>query len=250
MAQAPSDWWMYHGDPAHSGLATGSAITSANVGTGLKTLHDVELDGPILSTPALAGGFAYVGTANSHDAATGDVSWIFCTCQFQADVANRPNQLPAELLNGPPPAGFTAFDGTPVCTGCSVWAGIAYDERLNRLYCSTGNPQPDSGLPSAGYSNGLLVLDAGTGAFVGCVQFPPESSYRTTDVDVDVGGGPTLFTDAQGKRRVGLGCKNGSYMVLDADTLERLALRQMLPFYQGGGQIPTVDPHSNSPAMN
>lgn len=378
-----SDWWMYHGDPAHSGLATGSSITSANVGTGLKTLHDVELDGPILSTPAVAGGFVYVGTANSHeavgsnggsfykvelatgdiaavfhwdipaqerdthgfcgmgctpcvtggrvywsafngklycldqstlelvwvtdlryadelhkqpvtndlgaeqglppaagwsspvvvngrlyvgmgegenpflygfvyclDAATGDVVWIFCTCQFQANVSNQPNQLPAEVVSGPAPPGYTVFNGTPVTTGCSVWAGIAYDAGLNRLYCSTGNPQPDSELPSLGTSNGLLVLDADTGAFVGFVQFPPQSSYRVTDVDVDVGGAPTLFTDSQGKRRVGLGCKNGSYMVLDAETLAPLALRQMLPFYNDGGQIATVDPHSNDPSLN
>lgn len=378
----PSNWWMFHGDPAHSGLATGSAITSANAGE-LKVLHDVSLDGPILSTPALVDGFAYVGTANSHDAvgsnggsfykvelatgtiaavfhwdipaqerdthgfcgmgctpavtggkvyfsafngriycldqatlalvwvtdlryadalhnqpvtndlgaeqglppaagwsspvvvngrlyvgigegenpflysfvycldaASGDVIWIFCTCQFEKGVANQPNQLPAELLNGPPPPGFTTFSGDPVARGCSVWAGIAWDEGLNRLYCSTGNPVPDSGLPSAGYSNGLLVLDAGTGAFVGFVQFPPESSYRVSDIDVDVGGAATLFTDAQGNRRVGLGCKNGTYMVLDAESLALVAQRQMLPFYRNGGQVPDVDRHSNDPNPN
>lgn len=384
-----SDWWMFHGDPAHSGLVTGSSITSANVGT-LATLWDVELDGPILSTPAVVAGFVYVGTANSHeavgsnggsfykveletgaitavfhwdipaeerdthgfcgmgctpcvtggrvywsafngkiycldqatlkllwvtdlryadalhnqpvtndlgaeqglapaagwsspvvangklyvgfgegenpflysfvyclDAASGDVVWIFCTCQFQANQANQPNQLPAATLSGPPPAGFTVFDGQPVTKGCSVWAGIAYDETLNRLYCSTGNPvilvdgsPSDSPLPSPGTSNGLLVLAADTGMFINFVQFPPQSSYRVTDIDVDVGGAPTLWTDAQGHRRVGLGCKNGSYMVLDAQTLVPLALRQMLPSYQNGGQIATVDPHGTSDETN
>ncbi len=377
-----SDWWMFHGDPAHSGLVTGSSITSANVGT-LATLWDVELDGPILSTPAVVAGFVYVGTANSHeavgsnggsfykvelktgaitavfhwdipaeerdthgfcgmgctpcvtggrvywsafngkiycldqatlkllwvtdlryadalhnqpvtndlgaeqglapaagwsspvvvngklyvgfgegenpflysfvyclDAASGDVVWIFCTCQFQANQANQPNQLPAETLSSPPPAGFTVFDGPPVTKGCSVWAGIAYDETLKRLYCSTGNPSPDSELPSLGTSNGLLVLAADTGTFINFVQFPPQSSYRVTDIDVDVGGAPTLWTDAQGHRRVGVGCKNGSYMVLDAQTLVPLALRQMLPFYNDGGQIATVDPHGTADETN
>src|SRR5436309_11973948 len=129
MAQASSDWWMYHGDPAHSGLATGSAITSANVGTGLKTLHDVELDGPILSTPALAGGFAYVGTANSHDAvgsnggsfykvelATGAIAAVF---HWDIPAAERDTH------------GFCGMGCTPAVT-----EGRVYWSAFNgRIYC-------------------------------------------------------------------------------------------------------------------
>src|SRR5579863_8209190 len=60
-----SNWWMYHGDQAHTGLATGSRITSRNAGT-LKVLHDIEIPGPVLSVPAIVDGFVYVGLANSH----------------------------------------------------------------------------------------------------------------------------------------------------------------------------------------
>jgi len=383
MTQTPANWWMFHGNPEHSGFVSTSSISSATV-AGLKAMTDVALDGPVLSTPAIVDGFIYVGTANSHEAvgsnggsfykidiATGEIAavfhwdiaaserdthsfcgmgctpavadgkvyfsafngklycldqetlaaewitdlryadplhnqpvtndlgtelgnpvvagwsspvvangrvyvgigegenpfaygfvycldgrsgnvvWIFCTCQFQANQANAPNTLPAELLDGGnPPPGFTAFGGNPVTKGCSVWAGIAYDAKLDRLFCSTGNPQPDGALPTHGYSNGLLTLSAATGAFVGFAQFPETSSYRVSDIDVDVGGAATLFTDAQGRRLVGLGCKNGSYMVMDADTLEILQVRQMLPYHADGSRIATVDPHSTSSAMN
>ncbi len=144
---------------------------------------------------------------------------------------------------GEPPPGFSLFVGTPVTLGCSVWGGIAYDRELDRLYCPTGNPSPDGPLPCPGYSNGLLALDASTGAFQGFVQFPPESSYRPSDVDVDVGGSPTLFTDEQGRRLVALGCKNGGFMTLDAKTLEIVALRQILPYRADGEQFPAIDPH-------
>jgi len=45
------------------------------------------------------------------------------------------------------------------------------------------------------------------------------------------------------RRVVGVGCKNGSFHVLDADTLAPIKWRQLLPTYNDGTQIPTVDPH-------
>jgi glucose dehydrogenase len=123
-----------------------------------------------------------------------------------------------------------------------VWSSIAYDDNLGRIYCTTGNPVPDSTLPSKGFSNGLLALDATSGAFRGFFQALPESSYRATDVDVDFGGSPVLFT-RDGRRMVAAGCKNGGFFVLDAVTLELIRWRQLLPYYNDGRQIPSVDPH-------
>ena len=51
-----SNWWMFHGDPAHTGLVTGSGITSKNVAR-LKLLHDVPIPGPVLSVPAIVDAF-------------------------------------------------------------------------------------------------------------------------------------------------------------------------------------------------
>ncbi|HSS49017.1 MAG TPA: PQQ-binding-like beta-propeller repeat protein [Thermoanaerobaculia bacterium] len=377
-ANGNSGWWMYHGDPEHSGFVSDSPINSSNAAK-LKIFKELELDGPVLSTPAVVDGYVYVGTANSHravdsnggsfhkielatgkiaathkwsipaeegdshgfcgmgctpavaggkvyfvafnamlycldqnnlkpvwstnlryadpahnqpvtntigmdqgnppvggwssplvvgnrvytgigegenpsaytfvyclDAETGDVVWLFCTNQFLEGKDNEPNQIPAPAVTGPLPPGFTAVVGPPITLGCSVWGGIGYDKNLNRLYCPTGNPSPDGMLPCLGYSNGLLALDAATGTFQGFVQFPPESSYRASDVDVDVGGGPTLFTNEQGRRLVALGCKNGGFMTLDAKTLEIVKLRQLLPYTDDRQQFPKIDPHPPS----
>lgn len=376
-ANGSSGWWMYHGDPEHTGFVSDSPINSSNAAK-LQVWKELQLGGPVLSTPAIVDGYVYVGTANAQgavgsnggsfhkielatgtivatfnwdipaseadthgfcgmgstpavtggrvyfvafngklycldqqtltaiwitdlrhadpvhnqpaanilgmdqgqppvagwsspvvangrvylgigegenpdaysfvyclDASTGNVIWLFCTNQFVAGQPNQPNQVPSAVVSGTPPPPYTVVDTTPVTLGCSVWGGIAYDQTLNRLYCPTGNPSPDSTLPSLGWSNGLLVLDAGTGSFVGFVQFPPASSYRPSDIDVDVGGSPTLFTDETGRRLVALGCKNGGFMTIDAQTLAIVKLRQLLPYADGSSsqQFPAIDPH-------
>lgn len=181
------------------------------------------------------------------DAASGNVVWIFCTNQFVAGQPNQPNALPANAVQSTaPPPPFTVVQAPPVTLGCSVWGCIAYDAKLNRLYCPTGNGTPDGPLPTPGWSNGLLALDAASGAFKGFYQIPAQSNYRDSDIDVDVGASPTLF-DLGPRRMVGVGCKNGSFHVLDADTLAPVKWRQLLPYITDATgkkqQIPSVDPH-------
>jgi outer membrane protein assembly factor BamB len=375
-----SNWWMYHGDHGHTGMATGSSLNSGNV-AGLKLLYDIQVPGPVLSVPALVDGFVYVGLANSHDvkdsnggtflkidvttgkvaakfewhidpaegdthgfmgmgctpairdgkvyfsafngklyclnqadltpvwitdlriadlahnqpvsntlgdptdppaagwsspvvankmvyvgmgegenpalfgfvycldAETGNVAWIYCTCQFEDGVPNQPNVLPPGTIKGALPPPFVLGPGDPQIRGCSVWSSIAFDSRLNRLYCATGNPVPDSTLPCKGFSNGILSLDASSGVFRGFFQALPESSYRDSDNDVDFGGSPILFT-VDGRRLVAAGCKNGGLFVLDADTMELVRWRQLLPYYNDGRQIPSVDPHFSASQQN
>ncbi|HEX2832531.1 MAG TPA: PQQ-binding-like beta-propeller repeat protein [Thermoanaerobaculia bacterium] len=376
---ATTNWWMFHGDTAHTGEVTDSTINSGSVAQ-LKNTFSLNVPGSILSTPAVADGYVYVGLANasasqavptgiggtmlkvnidtgvteasyswsvdknerdSHgfagmgctpavvngkvyfiafngvlyclnasdmsldwstnlrwadlpknqpvnnvanygqepptpqaagwsspciydgkvwvgigegendalysfvfclDASTGNVLWIFCTNQFVKGTANQVNVLPASIVVGPLHPPFSSTPTQPVTLGCSVWSSPAYDPELDILYCSTGNPVPDGELPSAGYSVGLLALKGTTGDFVAFVQFPAESSYRVSDIDVDVGGAPTLYA-INGRKVVGIGCKNGSYMICDAQTLEILKWRQMLPYMNDGTQISTVDPH-------
>jgi outer membrane protein assembly factor BamB len=177
------------------------------------------------------------------DANSGNVIWMFCTCQFVYGTSNVPNQLPLECVRQELPPGFTTVTNQPVAKGASVWSGVAYDPDLDQLYCATGNPQPDGALPTAGYTNGVLILEGSSGAFKGFVQIPSESSYRPTDIDVDIGGAPTLY-EIDGQKVVGIGCKNGCYMVFEAQapfTIRKY--RQMLPFMNDGTQIPTVDAH-------
>jgi outer membrane protein assembly factor BamB len=205
------------------------------------------------SSPAVVNGRVYVGMGEGEnpdlygfvyclDANSGNVIWIYCTCQYVQGVNNEPNQMPLETMKNGVPSGFTTFDGQPLAKGASVWSGIAVDPDLDAIYCATGNPQPDGELPTAGYTNSVLVLAASTGAFKACIQIPAEYSYRPSDIDVDIGGAPTIW-EMNGRKVVGIGCKNGCYLVFDASTYEVLARRQLLPFMNDGSQIPTVDPH-------
>lgn len=186
------------------------------------------------------------------DTATGDVKWLFCTNQFVEGVPNQPNVVPTNAVGiSPLPSPFTASDVGPIIMGCSVWGSIAYDSELNRIYCSTGNQAPEPAslpeLPSPGYSNGVLSLDANAGTFEAFFQVPFESNYRPSDFDIDVGGAPVLFKWSQGtpqeRKAVAFGCKNGTFFVLDALTLELIASRQLLPYQNDGTWIATVDPH-------
>jgi outer membrane protein assembly factor BamB len=367
----PAGWWMFHGDPAHTGEVSDTHITAESVRS-LELLHSLEVPGSVLSTPAVVAPYAYVGLANTlevatqiggqmlkidlasgevvarytweipiderdthgfcgmgctpavaegcvvfsafngklyclaeedlslrwvtdlrhadpaHnqpitndsggepkaagwsspvlydgrvyvgmgegenpslygfvyclDAATGDVIWVFCTCQYEANRPNLPNELPSDTVTSPPPEGFTTYAGTVLVKGASVWSSIAYDPDLDQLYCATGNPQPDGPLPTAGYTNSVLVLRGFTGKFVASVQIPASSSYRPSDIDVDIGGSPTLY-ELDGRKLVGIGCKNGAYVVFDAVNFEIVRVRQLLPLHEDGTQIATVDPH-------
>jgi outer membrane protein assembly factor BamB len=373
-----SNWWMFHGDPAHTGEVTASGINSTTVSK-LKLTQSIDVPGSILSTPAVVDGFAYVGLANSlkvaaqnggtflkidlttgataaefnwaidvndrdthgfcgmgctpavvngyvyfsafdgktycldqqtlalqwvtdlryadmahnqpvtnnfaaadaqglakasgwsspvvdgnyvyvgmgegensflygfvycMEASTGNIVWIYCTCQFEAGTNNAVNQLPLECIQPPTvlPPGFTTYAGQPLAKGASVWSGIALDPGLKQIYCATGNPAPDGELPTAGYTNSVVILDSATGAFKGYVQIPAATSYRPSDIDVDIGGAPTLYS-INGRKVVGIGCKNGCYMVFDAQTFEIIETRQMLPLMNDGSQIASVDPH-------
>jgi outer membrane protein assembly factor BamB len=217
---------------------------------------------PVVANPDGSGDRVYVGMGEGEnplcygfvyclDAQTGMVRWIYCTCQFVENVPNLPNMLPPSTTAGTLAAPFSVGPCNPPVRGCSVWSSIAYDLALNRLYCTTGNPAPDSALPSKGFSNGVLALDATSGSYRGFFQPPPESSYRPTDVDVDFGGSPTLYT-VGGRRVLAAGCKNGGLFVLDAASLELLGWRQLLPCYNDGSRIPSVDPHvgPNDPRLD
>jgi len=204
------------------------------------------------SSPVVSGDRVYLGMGEGEnpdvygfvyclDARTGDVIWMFCTCQFEAGRPNRPNELPNDTVAEPPP-GFTTYGARVLVKGASVWSSIAHDPGLDQLYCATGNPQPDGPLPTPGYTNSVVVLRASTGEFLASVQVPASSSYRPSDIDVDIGGSPTLY-EVDGRKLVGIGCKNGAYVTFDAASYEIVAVRQLLPLHRDGSQVSTVDPH-------
>ncbi|HEX3582473.1 MAG TPA: PQQ-binding-like beta-propeller repeat protein [Thermoanaerobaculia bacterium] len=236
------------------------------------------------SSPAVVNGRVYVGVGEGEnpylygfvyclEANTGNVIWVFCTCLFDGTTNttgqivnnNKPNQIPLECVRQELPPGFTTVTDQPVAKGASVWSGVAVDPDRNEVYAATGNPQPDATLPTPGYTNSVVVLDATTGDFKGFIQIPGGTfiappytipgpgnvmpvagSYRPSDIDVDIGGAPTLW-EMDGQKCVGIGCKNGIFMVFDPSQINNPSYvpftRQMLPTMNDGTQIATVDPH-------
>jgi outer membrane protein assembly factor BamB len=204
------------------------------------------------SGPLVVNGKVYVGSGEGEsaptygivfclDALTGNVIWCFCTCKFAAGADNQPNHIPAAAaISNPLPVWATAagfvIQSNPPETGCAVWSSCGYDIFSNRIYVGTGNSQyPHTAQPDEKYGSGLISLDANTGQFRGFFQPTQDDSYWPGDSDIDVPGSPTLFTLGRGQRAVAFGSKNGSFFVLNANTLVPIARRQMLPRMGGSG---------------
>lgn len=204
------------------------------------------------SGPLVVGDRVFVGCGEGEDANTygfiycldansGRVRWLFCTAKFGGAGDNAPNVLPAAVAaSWAASAGFTVAANPPE-SGSSVWSSCAYDSTLDRIYVGTGNSQYDFTIPGLGtilpdqkYGSGVISLDAATGAFRGFFQPAPDDSYWPGDLDIDVPGAPTVVRRGT-DRVVAFGSKNGSFFLLDPDTLAPLARRQMLPRAGGSG---------------
>jgi len=184
------------------------------------------------------------------DANTGKVDWIYCTNQHEANVKNPPNQIPVAAIGGAVTGyNYTTVEGFPQSMGCSVWSAITFDEETGMLYASTGNPQPDGGLPTKGYSNGILALKADTGEFVAFQQMPVETAYRESDVDVDIASSCTLF-EFNGQKVVSVTCKNGGFMVCEALKLKIISVTNLLPKKENNEQIQAIDIHPPPSQVN
>jgi len=204
------------------------------------------------SSPVVVNGRVYIGCGEGEsqaygfvyclDANTGHVIWLYSTDQFVNGVDNAPNVIPngAVGINLP---GFTSH-ADPPHLGASVWSSCAYDSGLNRIYFGLGNSSTGAGPVGAidfKYGSGVLSLDATTGAFKGYFQPAPADSYYPADEDIDISSSPTLFTRGA-QRVVAIGSKSGAFMLLDANTMAKLNLRNVLPRDAvTGGPLPNID---------
>jgi outer membrane protein assembly factor BamB len=169
------------------------------------------------------------------DANDGHVIWLFCTNKFTGGADNTPNKIPTAVAAAWAAGAGFAVAANPAETGCSVWSSPGYDATLRRIYVGTGNSQyPHTAQPDDLYGSGLISLDADTGAFRGFFQPTPDDSYWPGDSDIDVSGSPLCFSHG-GTRVVAFGSKNGSFFLLNADTLAPIARRQLLPRTGGTG---------------
>ena len=218
------------------------------------------------SSPLVVNGCVYVGFGESEsnafgfvyclDAVTGVVRWLFCTTLFPGMAENEPNLVPQSAVGlFPLPPLFQARRDPP-SRGGSPWSSVAYDPVTGRIFVGTGNVLPQGPVPQPKYALGLLSLDAATGRNPRFFQPANADNYRPGDSDCDVAAGPLLYRDpVDGRRYVAIGSKNGSFFVLEADTLVPVAKRQLLPRIGGNGGFPgdngqpvaTIDPHPLEP---
>lgn len=185
--------------------------------------------------------YGFVYCLNAHN---GHVIWLYSTDQFVAGTDNSPNVIPAGAVGlHPLPAGFTSKPD-PSNLGASVWSSCAYDSKLHRIYFGLGNSSTGGGPPGAidyKYGSGVLSLDAHTGAFKGYFQPSPSDSYYPGDSDIDVSSSPTLFSHGH-HRFLAIGSKSGAFMLLNAVTMKKLHIRNVLPRDAvTGGPLPNVD---------
>ena len=209
-----------HGQYVDQGLVLASCWTSPLVVNGCVFVGVGRGDdgGP---NPHDRAGFGFVYCL---DATTGKVLWLFCTNQFQIGQDNGPNQIPRSLVGVPMlPDPFVSRPDPPN-RGASVWSSCAYDAGLNRVYVGTGNMATGGGgLSGSPYSNGVISLDADSGELKAFFEPTEAAQYRPGDGDQDMAGSPSLFKNPAGIRVVGIGGKSGSYFLLEADGLKKLA---------------------------
>lgn len=189
----PQGWWMYHGDAAHTGERTGGKIDHTTVSK-LQTLHTLDLDGQVLSVPAVTDGYVYVGIANSQAAAamnggsfykisleTGDIAetftWAIDAAQGDTHGFLGMGCTPA-VVDGR--VYFSAFDGKCYCLDADdlalQWvvdlrhADLAHNQPVTNTRGTTDNPvKPDDHFPVvAGWSspvvaNGKVYVGMGEG---------------------------------------------------------------------------------------
>lgn len=68
----PHNWWMHHRDEAHTGVALASPIRRSNVAR-LSERRKINLNGSIVSMPAIVDGKIYVGTSTRRDGRIGGI---------------------------------------------------------------------------------------------------------------------------------------------------------------------------------
>jgi len=203
-------------------------------------------DSDTLSSPLVINGKIYIGTGNGDnpdpkaigyiyciDADTGKVNWIFCTCQFTANVKNVPNLIPPSAATDRTKVSskYAISDHDPPNKGSAIWSGIAYSKVFDRIYVGTSNTyylvHAEKDLPDPLYGSSVLSLDAKTGELIAFYSLDKTAKYDPSDTDADFAGSPIIF-NRQGTEVVGIGNKSGVYYILDANNLKLIAKRQLL----------------------
>jgi hypothetical protein len=197
-------------------------LTALTIHSG-KILWQVHADDGFYSTPAIQNGVIYAASLNSLyaiNAQTGRVFWhrpvettggkfwsspvvanglvilgMASNLSEHPKIAGRVLAFDAQTGN----VRWRTYTSLNAAPGSGVWSSPAIDETLGVVYVATGDP--DDGVQALALRDGHLLWH-----------------WRSVVQDVsdtDIGAGPTLYTDQQGKTRVAVGGKNGNIYSLD-----------------------------------
>ncbi len=236
--------------------ASGELLWEFDAGTGCTDCDVLAERNEILSSPAVLEGVVYFGMDTNDsvgkggffavDARRGALKWYFdletgATCwPNDDDHVRRFDGYHTEVELGLP-AGFLAtrrgcsFDRTPTQCG-NVWSSATIDAARRMLYTASSNcdtdDDPDTPLPPPPmppYDEAVFALDIDTGE--------PVWRWRPREVDPEdlaIGAVPNLFTAEIGgatREVVGVGCKDGTYYVLDRDGTNEIT-GKVEPYWQ------------------
>jgi polyvinyl alcohol dehydrogenase (cytochrome) len=210
-----------------------AVVTALDAATG-ELLWRTDVDdfpvGRVSGSPTYHDGRLYVGIASGEEG-VGAVPTYEC-CRFRGSVvaldASTGRQLwKTYTIEEPRPVAKNAI-GTQLWgpSGAPVWATPAVDERLGRLYVTTGNNYSD---PTSSMSDAFLALDLDTGrilwsrqmtendAYTAACRLPDKTNCTSNGPDFDFGASPILVTRPDGSRVLVAGQKSGIVHALDPD---------------------------------
>ncbi|HEY2527193.1 MAG TPA: PQQ-binding-like beta-propeller repeat protein, partial [Xanthobacteraceae bacterium] len=179
----------------------------------------------IFSSPAVFGGFVFLGHTAGADGYRGAIEALDATkgaqrWRFEVDPILDANGHPILDQRGHAIGGYNR--------GCgAVWSSAAVDVDLHLIFFGTGDCDRD---PTPPYHETIVALDAESGLLV--------SLFRPRDLlngcDQDFGASPNLISFA-GHRYVGEGGKDGTYYLLDRTNLSLVWARNVVFGGSAGG---------------
>ncbi len=221
---AGNDAIVYFGD-FHANIYAVSAATGKLV---WKTHADDNFAAMVSGTPVVYKGVLYAGISSFEEVMA--ASPKYPCCSFRGSVVALNAMTGARIwktytIAEPPQAiAGTAFQGP---SGAGIWSSPTIDEKLQRLYVSTGD---NYSAPATATSDAVIAMDLATGKTLWARQATPGDIYNvgcdagvhgacpeTHGHDFDFGQPPILAGLAAGRRALVIGQKSGFVHAFDPD---------------------------------
>ena len=178
------NWWMYHHDSRHTGVASGcSKIRSTSVG-GMILSHTATLSGTVVSIPTIVNGKIYVGTANRPGTGPGGAMYRIDLAsgaiEAQFDVERRSPAYYQGVGGSPAVLGgrlyFTGVPGWVYCLDASTFVCLWRTDLRNAdpAHLQPVNNNLGSGNRADSWSSPLVVNGR---VYIGCGEGEDPKTY-------------------------------------------------------------------------